>query len=105
MADARRARAECPATRLNQTTPMGPARARRSPSAMANATTGPDAQEQKVSCQPSTEQPDGCSATPSLVQASGSASRARPEMSHGQRVLSMASELVRYRPTPDLHND
>ncbi|KAE8809721.1 hypothetical protein D1007_13610 [Hordeum vulgare] len=84
---------------------MGPAGARRSPSPMVNAATGPDAQEQQGSSQPATEQPDGRTATPSLVSAYRSASRARPEMPHVRRALAMASELLRYRPTPDHHNN
>ncbi|KAE8798044.1 hypothetical protein D1007_26782 [Hordeum vulgare] len=102
MADARRARAERRATRVPQTAPVGPAGARWSP--MANATTGPDAQEQQGSSQPATEQPTGRIATPLLVRASGSASRARPEMPHGRRALAMVTELLRYRPAPDRHN-
>ncbi|KAE8818662.1 hypothetical protein D1007_03475 [Hordeum vulgare] len=101
MADACWARDERRTTRVAQTAPVGPAGARRSPSPMANAATGPDAQEQQGSSQRATEQADDCTATPSLVQASGSASRARPEMPHGQRVLVMASELLCYRPAPD----
>ncbi|KAE8811155.1 hypothetical protein D1007_12066 [Hordeum vulgare] len=105
MVDARRARIERRATRVAQAAPVGPAGMRRSPLPMANATTGPDAQEQQGSFQPATEQPDGRTATPSLARASGSASRARPEMPHGWRALVMATELVRYRSAPDRHND
>ncbi|KAE8809712.1 hypothetical protein D1007_13601 [Hordeum vulgare] len=48
---------------------------------------------------------DGRTATPSLARPSGSASPARPEMPHGLRALAMATELLRYRPGPDRHND
>ncbi|KAE8766694.1 hypothetical protein D1007_62051 [Hordeum vulgare] len=72
---------------------------------MVNAATGPDAQEQQGSSQPATEPPDGRTATPSLVRASESASRPRSEMPHGWRALAMATELLRYRPAPDRHND
>ncbi|KAE8781474.1 hypothetical protein D1007_45255 [Hordeum vulgare] len=71
---------------------------------MVYAAMGPDSQEQQGSSQPATEQPDGRTATPSLVRASGSALRARSEMPHGRRVLAMDTELIRYRPTPDRHN-
>ncbi|KAE8799943.1 hypothetical protein D1007_24562 [Hordeum vulgare] len=105
MADARRACAERHATRVALMAPMGRTGVCRSPSSMANAATGTDVQEQQSSSQPATEQPDSRTATPSLVRASGSASRARPEMSHGRRTLDMATELLRYRPAPDRHND
>ncbi|KAE8801127.1 hypothetical protein D1007_23341 [Hordeum vulgare] len=85
--------------------PAGPASARRSPLPMVNTPTAPDAQEQQGSSQPATEQADGRTATHSLVQASGLASRAQPEMPHGRRALAMATELLRYRPTLDRHND
>ncbi|KAE8811867.1 hypothetical protein D1007_11285 [Hordeum vulgare] len=75
------------------------------PSPMVNAATGPDAQEQQGSSKTATEQPDGRTATPSLVRASWSASRARLEIPHGRRALAMAAELLRYRPAPDRHND
>ncbi|KAE8813508.1 hypothetical protein D1007_09334 [Hordeum vulgare] len=84
---------------------MGPAGGRRSPSPMGKAATGLDAQEHQGSSQPATEQADDCAATPSLVRASGSASRARPEMSHGRRALAMATELLHYRPARARHND
>ncbi|KAE8802887.1 hypothetical protein D1007_21321 [Hordeum vulgare] len=105
MADARRARAECHATRVAQTTPAGPAGARRSLSPVMNAATGPDVMDQQGSSQSATKHPDGRTATPSLVWASGSASRSRPEMPHDRRPLAMAIELLRYRPVPDCHND
>ncbi|KAE8802973.1 hypothetical protein D1007_21168 [Hordeum vulgare] len=105
MADACRARAECRGTRVAQTTPVGPVGVRRSPSPMVNAATGPNAQEQQGSSHPATEQLDGRIATPSLIRASGSASRTRLEMSHGRRALAMAAELLRYRPAPDRHNE
>ncbi|KAE8812628.1 hypothetical protein D1007_10327 [Hordeum vulgare] len=101
MADARRARAERRATLVAQTPPMGPAGACWSPSPMVNAATGPDAQEQQGSSQQATEQPDDRTATPALVRASGSASRARPEMPHGRHALAVAAQLLRYRPGPD----
>ncbi|KAE8775311.1 hypothetical protein D1007_52181 [Hordeum vulgare] len=72
---------------------------------MVNAATGPDAQEQQGSSEPVSEQPDGQTASPLLVRGSGSASRARPEMLHGWCTLSMAAELLSYRPAPDRHND
>ncbi|KAE8805606.1 hypothetical protein D1007_18273 [Hordeum vulgare] len=84
MADARRARAERRTTRVAQTVPVGPVDYRWSPSPMVNTATGPDAQEQQGSSQSATEQPNGRNATLSLVRASGSASRARPEMPHGR---------------------
>ncbi|KAE8785798.1 hypothetical protein D1007_40438 [Hordeum vulgare] len=104
MADARRACTEHRATRVAQTAPVGPAGARWSPSPMVNAATGPDAKEQQGSFQWASERPDGRTATPSLIGAFGSASRARPEMPHGWRALAMATELLRYRPAPDHHN-
>ncbi|KAE8787272.1 hypothetical protein D1007_38897 [Hordeum vulgare] len=100
-----RAYTERCATRVAQTMLLGPSVACRSPSPMVNAATSPDAQEQQSSSQSATEQPDGRTATPSLVQASGSALRARPEMPHGRHVLATAAELLRYRPAPDPHND
>ncbi|KAI5021455.1 hypothetical protein ZWY2020_058185 [Hordeum vulgare] len=105
MADVPRVRAERRATRIAQTTRAGTAGARRSQSPVVNAATGPDVQEQQGSSQPATEHPDGRTATPSLVQTSGSASHARPEMPHGRRALAMATELLRYRPAPDRHNN
>ncbi|KAE8769837.1 hypothetical protein D1007_58562 [Hordeum vulgare] len=104
MADARRARAERRATRVSDG-----ARElhRRAPVTIAHGerATGPNVQEQQGSSQPATEQPDGRTTTPSLIRASGSASRARPKMSHGRRTLAMATELLRYRHAPDCHND
>ncbi|KAE8808456.1 hypothetical protein D1007_15010 [Hordeum vulgare] len=105
MADARQARAERRTTRVSQTAPVGPAGTRRSPSPMVNAATGPDAQEQQDSSQPVTKHPDSRTATQSLVRASGSALRAQPEMPHGRCTLAMATELLRYRPDPDCHNN
>ncbi|KAE8777552.1 hypothetical protein D1007_49663 [Hordeum vulgare] len=72
---------------------------------MANAATVPDAQEQQGSSEPATEEPDSRTATPSLVRASRSASRARLEMPHGRHALAMATELILYRPAADRHND
>ncbi|KAE8793601.1 hypothetical protein D1007_31762 [Hordeum vulgare] len=105
MADTRRARAERNATRLAQTVPVGAAGARRSPSPVVNAATGPEVQEQQGSSQPLTEQADGRMATPSLVWASRSASCARSEAPHGRRALAMATEMLHYRPAPDRHNE
>ncbi|KAE8776009.1 hypothetical protein D1007_51425 [Hordeum vulgare] len=105
MDDARLASAERRATCVAQMAPAGPARVHQSPSPVVNAATGPNAQEQQRSSQPATEHPDGSTATPSLVRASGSASRAWPEMSHGQHALAMATMLLHYRPAPDRHND
>ncbi|KAE8780969.1 hypothetical protein D1007_45820 [Hordeum vulgare] len=105
MADARRVRTERRATRIAQTAPVGAADACRSPSPMVNAATSPEAQEQQGSSQPLKEHVEGRTATPSLVRASGSASRARPETPHGGRALAMATELLRYRPAPDRHDD
>ncbi|KAE8780147.1 hypothetical protein D1007_46740 [Hordeum vulgare] len=83
MVDDRRDRTERRATLVAQTAPAGPAGVRQSPSPVVNAATGPDAQEQQGSSEPATEQDDGHTATQSLIRASGSASRARPEMPHG----------------------
>ncbi|KAE8782601.1 hypothetical protein D1007_43993 [Hordeum vulgare] len=105
MADARRARAKRRATCVAHTAPLGPAGARWSPSPMVNAATCPDAQEHQGSSRPTIEQPDGRTATSSLVEASWSASRTRPEMLHGRRALVMAVELLRYWLAPDRHND
>ncbi|KAE8782231.1 hypothetical protein D1007_44407 [Hordeum vulgare] len=105
MADARRVRAECRATRIAHTPPVGAAGARRSPSPVVNAAIGPEAQEQQDSSRPPTEQVDAHTATQSLITPSGSASRARPEKPHGRRTLAMATELLRYRPAPDRHDD
>ncbi|KAE8805707.1 hypothetical protein D1007_18210 [Hordeum vulgare] len=105
MADARRVRAERRATRIAQTTHVGAAGARRSPSPVVNATTGPEVQEQQGSSEPVTEPVDGRTAIMSLVRPLGSASRARPEVPHGWRTLAMDTELLRYRPAPDRHED
>ncbi|KAE8775650.1 hypothetical protein D1007_51820 [Hordeum vulgare] len=105
MADAIQVHAEHRATRVAQTTPVGPVGARRSPSPLVNVATGSDAPEQQGSSQPATERPDGFTATPSRVQSSRSASRAQPEMPHGWCMLAMATELLRYQPAPDRHND
>ncbi|KAE8815115.1 hypothetical protein D1007_07436 [Hordeum vulgare] len=66
---------------------------------------GPRRSRTKGSSQSATEHPDDRTATPSLVSASGSASRTRSEMPHSRRVLAMATELLRYRPAPDFHNE
>ncbi|KAE8783240.1 hypothetical protein D1007_43334 [Hordeum vulgare] len=105
MADARRARAERRATRIAHTTSVGPTGVRRSPSPIENAATGPDVQNSKAppSRLPST--PTAAPPLPSLVWASGSASRTRPEMLHGRRALAMATELLHYRSVPNRHNN
>ncbi|KAE8809435.1 hypothetical protein D1007_13954 [Hordeum vulgare] len=72
---------------------------------MSNAATGPDGQEHQGSSQPAIEQADSRTATLSLIRASVSASRAHSEMRHVRRMLAMATELLRYRPSPDHHND
>ncbi|KAE8801335.1 hypothetical protein D1007_23031 [Hordeum vulgare] len=105
MGDAHRARAERRTTRVAQTAPAGSSGARHSPLPVVNAATSPDTQEQKGSSQPATEQANGCTATPSLVRASRLASRAQSEMPRGQRSLSMATELLRYQPSPNYHHD
>ncbi|KAE8776023.1 hypothetical protein D1007_51410 [Hordeum vulgare] len=105
MADACGARAERCATHVAQTAPVGAASAHRSPSPVANAATCPEVQEQQGSSQPVTEQADGHTTTLSLVRASRSASRARPEAPHGWRALAMDTEVLRYQPAPNRHND
>ncbi|KAE8820503.1 hypothetical protein D1007_01651 [Hordeum vulgare] len=105
MVDARRDCTEHRATRVAQTAPVGPAGACRSPSPMMNAATGPDAQEQQGSSQAATDHPDGRTTTPSLVRDSRSASHAQLDMPHSRRTLSMGTEMLRYRPSPDRHND
>ncbi|KAE8811434.1 hypothetical protein D1007_11819 [Hordeum vulgare] len=105
MADARPVRTERHATRVAKTAPVGAAGARRSPSPMVNAATGPEVQEQQGSSHPVTEQADGYTTTPLLTRSSGSASHVRPEMPHGRCGLAMATELLRYRPAPDRHDD
>ncbi|KAE8815945.1 hypothetical protein D1007_06481 [Hordeum vulgare] len=105
MADARRARVERRATRVAQTTPVGSASARRSLSPVVNAATGSEVQEQQGSSQPATEQADFRTATPSLPRPSRSVSCARLEMPHGWRALAMATELLRYQPYPDRHDN
>ncbi|KAE8802894.1 hypothetical protein D1007_21328 [Hordeum vulgare] len=104
MAEARQARAERRATRVAQTAPEGPISARRSPSPGVNADMGPDAQEEQGSSHPATEHPNGCTATLSLIRASGAASHTRPEMPHGRHALSMTTELLHYRPSPHCHD-
>ncbi|KAE8773718.1 hypothetical protein D1007_54023 [Hordeum vulgare] len=97
MVDARWVRAEHRATRIAQTVPIGVAGARRSPSPVVNAATGPEVQEQQGSSQQATKPVNGRTATLSLGRPSGSVSRARAEMHHGRRTLAMATELLRYR--------
>ncbi|KAE8810724.1 hypothetical protein D1007_12525 [Hordeum vulgare] len=77
----------------------------RSPSPVVNVATGPKVEEQQDSSQPVTEQADGRTATPLLPRPSGSASCARLDMPHGQRVLAMDTELLRHGPAPDSHDD
>ncbi|KAE8785703.1 hypothetical protein D1007_40552 [Hordeum vulgare] len=105
MADTRRVRAELRATRIARTAPVGAAGARRSSSPVVNAATSPEAQEQQGSSQPPDEHVNGRTAMPSLDRPSGSASRTRPEMPHGRRALAMATELLRYWPAPDCHDE
>ncbi|KAE8794600.1 hypothetical protein D1007_30639 [Hordeum vulgare] len=105
MADSRHSRAECYATRVAQMAPAGPAGARWSSSTVVNAVTGPDAREKHGSSQTVTKHPDGRTATPSLARASKAASQARPEIPHNRHTLAMATELLRYQPTPDHHDD
>ncbi|KAE8783155.1 hypothetical protein D1007_43418 [Hordeum vulgare] len=105
MANARRVRAERRTTHIAQTGPVGAAGTRQSPSPVVNVATGLEAQEQQGSSQPPTEHVDGRTTMPSLARPSGSASRARPGMPHGRRTLAMATELLRYRPAPDSHDD
>ncbi|KAE8813252.1 hypothetical protein D1007_09645 [Hordeum vulgare] len=105
MVDARRVRVERRATRIALTAPVGAAGARRSPSRVVNAAIGPEVQEQQGSSQPVTEHVDGRTATPSLARPSRLASRARLEVPHGRRALAMATEMLRYRPAPDRHDD
>ncbi|KAE8803350.1 hypothetical protein D1007_20794 [Hordeum vulgare] len=105
MADARQARAKRRVGHIAQTVTTGPTGARRSPSRVVNAATGPDAQEQQGSYQPATEHPDGRTATLSFIRASRAASHARPEMPNCSRLLAMSTELLLYRPAPDRHND
>ncbi|KAE8791804.1 hypothetical protein D1007_33695 [Hordeum vulgare] len=76
MADARRVHTERRATLITQTALVGAAAARRSPSPMVDAATGPEAQEQQGSSQPATKPINGRTTTPSLARPSGSASRA-----------------------------
>ncbi|KAE8783159.1 hypothetical protein D1007_43422 [Hordeum vulgare] len=104
MADARRVRAERHTNRIAHTAPVGASGARRSPSPVVNAATGPEVQEQQGSSQPVTEPVDSSTATLSLATPSGSASHARREMPHGRRVLAMATELLHYQPAPDRHD-
>ncbi|KAE8778181.1 hypothetical protein D1007_48949 [Hordeum vulgare] len=101
MPTSRQSRVERRIARVAQTVPMGHAGARWSPSPVVNAATGPGVQEQQGSSHPITEHPDGRTATPSLVQPSGSSSRARPREVCGQRALAMANELLPYRPVAD----
>ncbi|KAE8772434.1 hypothetical protein D1007_55570 [Hordeum vulgare] len=105
MDDARRVHVERRATRIAHTAPVGAAGARRSPSPVVNAATDPEAQEQQGPSQPPTEHVDGYPAMPSLVRPLGSASRARPEIPHGRHALAMATELLRYWPTLDRHDE
>ncbi|KAE8774555.1 hypothetical protein D1007_53036 [Hordeum vulgare] len=103
MADARRACAERRATRVAHITTVGPADARRSPSPMANAATGPDAQEQQGSSELATSSP---TARHSVAPPGFRVGLARPSaVPHGRRALAMATELLRYRTAPGRHDD
>ncbi|KAE8806756.1 hypothetical protein D1007_17116 [Hordeum vulgare] len=105
MADARCVCTERRATRIAQTTPVGAASPHRSPSPVVNDATGPEAHEQHGSAQPATEPINGRTATPSLARPFGSGSHARLEMPYGHRALAIATDLLRYRPGPDRHDD
>ncbi|KAE8808337.1 hypothetical protein D1007_15239 [Hordeum vulgare] len=85
--------------------PAGPAGAPRSPSPVMNDAKGRDAQEHQGSSESVAKHRDGRTATPSLVRGFGATLHARPEMPHVRRALSMATELLRYRPAPDCHHD
>ncbi|KAE8775610.1 hypothetical protein D1007_51875 [Hordeum vulgare] len=105
MGDGRPARAERRATRIAKTAHVGAFGTRHSPSPVVNAATGPEVQEQQCSSHPATGKDDGCTATLSLVRPSGSVSRARAKMPHSLRAVSMATELLRYGPARDRHDD
>ncbi|KAE8787888.1 hypothetical protein D1007_38104 [Hordeum vulgare] len=105
MVEARQVHVEHRATRITQTAPVGAAGSRRSPSPVVKAATGTKVQEQQGSSHPVIEQADVRIATPSLTRPSGSASRAWTEMPHDRHALAMATELLRYRPAPDCHDD
>ncbi|KAE8812640.1 hypothetical protein D1007_10341 [Hordeum vulgare] len=105
MANARRVHVECRATRIAHTVPVGAVGVRCSPSPVVNAATGPEVQEKYGSSQPVTEPVDDRTATPSLTRPLGSAWCARPEMPHGRRALPMDTDLLRYRPVADCHDD
>ncbi|KAE8775475.1 hypothetical protein D1007_52032 [Hordeum vulgare] len=99
MADAHRARAKRRATRVAQTVPISAAGACRSPSLVMNAATGPEVQEQQGSSQPVAARP--------LRHSSALQGRHRTldRRLHGRRALAMATELLRYSPACDCHND
>ncbi|KAE8803220.1 hypothetical protein D1007_20996 [Hordeum vulgare] len=105
MADTCRLRAERHATRISQTAPVGAASARQSPSPVVNPAMGTEAQEQHGFSQPPTEHVDGRTTTSLLARSLGSASCARLEIPHGRHALAMATELLRYQPAPDRHDD
>ncbi|KAE8779021.1 hypothetical protein D1007_47999 [Hordeum vulgare] len=105
MADARRVRTKHRATRITQTARVGADRARRSPSPVVNAATGPEVQGQQGSSQPVTKSVDCRTATLSLTRTSGSASHARPEMPHDRCKLAISTCLLRYRPSLDRRDD
>ncbi|KAE8785815.1 hypothetical protein D1007_40411 [Hordeum vulgare] len=105
MVEPRRVRAERRATRITQTAHEGATDARRSPSPVVNAATGPEVQEQQGSSQPVTEPIDGRTATLPLARPTRSAPRTWPEMPHSRRVLAMATKMLCHRPAPDRHDD
>ncbi|KAE8777805.1 hypothetical protein D1007_49391 [Hordeum vulgare] len=72
---------------------------------MVNAATGPEVLEQQGSSHLVTEPVDDRTATPSLTRPSESASCALPEVPHGRGALVMATQLLRYRPAPDRHDE
>ena len=99
MADARRARAKrraAVAACVAQTAPAGDGCARRAPSPVANAATGPAGHEQQASSMHSMWR-DGRTSTPQLTPA-GSSSHTHRGLANAQAALLMARELLRYRP-------
>ena len=106
MADARRAHAERRAaltTRVAQTAPVD-GRPRRSPSPVANATTGPVGNKQQASSPHPSIRREGRTATPLLTPvASSSHARRAPTDAHA--ALLLARELLHYRPVDDLYED
>ena len=106
MADARRARAErraALAACVAQTALVGGPPCRY-PSPVANAATGPAANEQQVSSLHPSVRRDGHTAPRSLTPAD-SPTHARGAPTDVQAALLMAHELLRYRPIDDLYED